>query len=355
MAKNDLNITRLLLLAAFMVGLVCYLIINPLLSYERKAGRVELELPSGELPKSFDRKLPMTYADLEINHEESGGINQGIEEAKKEAEKWKKAYEELEKQKRNSSQKLPPAPKYIPPKSRKIQPKKPSKTDKAIEEGAASGISFGIDKSIEPEKKKLTVSIRKPETKYLIQAGSVIPAVTLMGGSSDSLPGNIAARVMRGIYDSPSGDYLLIPQGAVFIGRYKGPVKMHQERIGVEFSEIKLSNGRSIDLSKAASGIGKQGISGLPGNTDHHVASNMFYILFGSFLNSSSNYIRDKDSDSLSEDVVNQTTADLSTEGASRVYDQYYQPPSIEIPIGSEIRIFVTKDLFFEEPYNANE
>ena len=59
--------------------------------------------------------------------------------------------------------------------------------------------------------------IADPASPYVLQAGSVIPAALVTGLRSD-LPGQITAQVTQHAYDSPTGHFLLIPQGARLIG-----------------------------------------------------------------------------------------------------------------------------------------
>jgi len=60
-------------------------------------------------------------------------------------------------------------------------------------------------------------SVKPPESPYLITAGSVIPAV-LIGGINSELPGPILAQVRENVFDSASGRWVLIPQGAKVVG-----------------------------------------------------------------------------------------------------------------------------------------
>ncbi len=56
-----------------------------------------------------------------------------------------------------------------------------------------------------------------PASSYIVQAGTVIPAALITGIQSD-LPGLITAQVTENVYDSPTGRFLLVPQGAKLIG-----------------------------------------------------------------------------------------------------------------------------------------
>jgi type IV secretion system protein TrbI len=64
---------------------------------------------------------------------------------------------------------------------------------------------------------------------YVVQAGTVIPAALITGIRSD-LPGQITAQVTEAVYGSPTGKYLLIPQGAKLIGQYDSSVAFGQSR-----------------------------------------------------------------------------------------------------------------------------
>jgi len=59
--------------------------------------------------------------------------------------------------------------------------------------------------------------LANPASRYVVQAGAVIPAALITGIRSD-LPGQVTAQVTENVYDSPTGRYLLIPQGAKLIG-----------------------------------------------------------------------------------------------------------------------------------------
>jgi type IV secretory pathway VirB10-like protein len=77
---------------------------------------------------------------------------------------------------------------------------------------------------------KRTVSgerLEGPASRYIVQAGSVIPAALLTGIRSD-LPGQVTGQVTENVFDSPTGRYLLIPQGSKLIGVYDSQVSFGQ-------------------------------------------------------------------------------------------------------------------------------
>ena len=80
---------------------------------------------------------------------------------------------------------------------------------------------------------------------YVVQAGTLIAGALLTGIRSD-LPGQITAQVTQNVYDSPSGRYLLIPQGAKLIGIYDSQVSFGQSRVLLAWTRLIMPNGHSI-------------------------------------------------------------------------------------------------------------
>ncbi|WP_234729418.1 TrbI/VirB10 family protein [Acidocella facilis] len=116
-----------------------------------------------------------------------------------------------------------------------------------------------------------TVSLDRlqgPASPYVLQAGSVIPAALITGLESD-LPGQITAQVTENVYDSPTGKYLLIPQGARLEGEYDSSVSFGQSRILLVWTRLIMPDGQSIVLQRQE-GADAQGYSGLEDGVDYH-------------------------------------------------------------------------------------
>ncbi|WP_234730022.1 TrbI/VirB10 family protein [Acidocella facilis] len=110
--------------------------------------------------------------------------------------------------------------------------------------------------------------LQAPASPYVLQAGSVIPAALITGLKSD-LPGTIFAQVKENVYDSPTGHYLLIPQGARLQGVYDSSVSFGQSRILLVWTRLIMPNGKSIVLQRQE-GSDPQGYSGLEDGVDYH-------------------------------------------------------------------------------------
>ncbi len=126
----------------------------------------------------------------------------------------------------------------------------------ALERGRIAPIkskSFKAQGDNSSNKSLLTTSLTKPGTKFMIQAGSMLSANLITGINSD-LPGYVVAKVNRDVFDSITGKYLLIPKGSKLIGKYSSSVKLLQKRVPVNWFNIKLPNGSSIDFKQGQPG-----------------------------------------------------------------------------------------------------
>ena len=109
--------------------------------------------------------------------------------------------------------------------------------------------------------------VEDPASPYQVMAGTLIPASLVTGINSD-LPGTIVAQVTQPVYDTATGQYVLIPQGSRLIGRYQSEVSFGQDRALVTWDRIIFPDGASIVIS--APGADAQGFAGLSDRTDHH-------------------------------------------------------------------------------------
>ncbi|AQS89053.1 conjugal transfer protein TrbI [Neoasaia chiangmaiensis NBRC 101099] len=104
--------------------------------------------------------------------------------------------------------------------------------------------------------------IMPPASPYILQAGTVIAGALNTKISSD-LPGQITGHVTQNVYDSPTGRYLLIPQGSTLFGAYNSSVSFGQQRTQIIWTRLIYPNGESLVLEKLPGGnaIGQSGLS----------------------------------------------------------------------------------------------
>ncbi|NTV99444.1 MAG: conjugal transfer protein TrbI, partial [Chlorobiaceae bacterium] len=82
------------------------------------------------------------------------------------------------------------------------------------------------------EKDYVSKSVQEGLSKFEVKAGSIIPVILVTSINSD-LPGNVVAMVSEDVYDTRTGDYLLIPKGTRVLGRYDSMVSYGQKRVQV--------------------------------------------------------------------------------------------------------------------------
>ncbi|WP_064607108.1 TrbI/VirB10 family protein [Streptobacillus moniliformis] len=118
---------------------------------------------------------------------------------------------------------------------------------------------------------------------YLVQQGSVIPAIFLTEVNTD-LPGSVLAQVRENVYDSRTGNYLLIPKGSKLYGRYESNVSKGQTRVFMVWDKLSLPNGKYIELSEFHAGD-NLGNSGVSDKTNNHTWSLIGNAVLSSVLN----------------------------------------------------------------------
>jgi type IV secretory pathway VirB10-like protein len=199
---------------------------------------------------------------------------------------------------------------------------------------------------------KRTVSpdrIEKPASRYVVQAGAVIPAALITGIRSD-LPGEITAQVTENVYDSPTGKYLLVPQGARMIGQYDSQISFGQSRVLLVWNRIIMPNGRSIVLERQ-SGADSQGYAGLEDGVDYHWGNLLQAAAISTLLGIGSELVLSGDNSLVralrtgSQDTINQS-------GQTLVRRQLNVQPTLTIRPGFPVRVIVNRDLVLA-PYKA--
>jgi type IV secretion system protein VirB10 len=103
---------------------------------------------------------------------------------------------------------------------------------------------------------------------WIVSAGSIIAASLITGLNSD-LPGEVSAQVTENVYDSPTGETLLIPQGSRLIGSNDNVVSFGQKRALVVWQRLILPDGASIQLDNWPA-ADKAGSTGLADRVDGH-------------------------------------------------------------------------------------
>lgn len=192
--------------------------------------------------------------------------------------------------------------------------------------------------------------LQAPPSPFVLQAGSVIEAALITGLRSD-LPGQITAQVTANVYDSPTGQFLLIPQGARLLGEYDSRVASGQRRLLLAWTRLIMPDGRSIVLEREP-GTDQAGYAGLEDGVDNHWDRLFFAAGFATILNIGLES-REDDSDEIAEAIREGTQDTIGRAGEAIVQRQLGIPPTLTIRPGFPVRVMVTRDLILE-PQGGN-
>ena len=185
--------------------------------------------------------------------------------------------------------------------------------------------------------------LEMPRSAYQLMAGSIIPASLITGVNSD-LPGTVIAQVTQNVFDTVSGNHLLVPQGARLIGRYDSGVTFGQERALLVWDRLILPNGRSVSLN-ALPGADAMGRAGLKDRTDHHWGRVTTAAVLATFLGIGSELASDDDADDVARAIRDAFQDTAGRAGDAIVQRQLGIQPTIRIRPGARVQIMVTQDL----------
>ena len=193
--------------------------------------------------------------------------------------------------------------------------------------------------------------VEPPASPYVLQAGAVIPATMLTGLRSD-LPGQVTAQVTEDVYDSPTGRFLLIPQGARLLGQYDAQIAFGQTRALLVWTRLIMPNGRSIILERQP-GADAAGYAGLEDEVDNHWGMLFKAAILSTVLSVGSEAgMSGNGNGSLAEAIQQGMSQSINQTGQQVVSRSLSIQPTITIRPGFPVRVMVTHDLVLE-PYRA--
>lgn len=136
-----------------------------------------------------------------------------------------------------------------------------------------SAIRFTLSAETAGQEEEATKKAERMEKMHsdsdtVLLAGTVIPAVLQTGINSD-LKGQVVAQVREDVFDSVTGEAVLIPRGCRLLGKYDGEIEGGQSRLHVVWNRLIFPDGLSLDLGEMAS-ISGAGYAGLKDRVDKH-------------------------------------------------------------------------------------
>ncbi len=167
------------------------------------------------------------------------------------------------------------------------------------------------------------------------------------------MPGNIIARVRRDVYDTATGNYLLIPQGTTLIDNYDSQVAYGQSRVLIVWSRLLFPNASSFDL-RGMPGADLAGMVGLQDQVDNHYfrlfSSALMFSVFGaagqlSQPQSSNNQLS---SQQIIDGVIGQQMGQTATQLVAKNMNIQ---PTLKIRPGTDFNMLLTRDMVLPSPY----
>ena len=192
--------------------------------------------------------------------------------------------------------------------------------------------------------------VQPPASRYVLEAGSVIPAALITGLRSD-LPGEVTAQVTEDVYDSPTGTILLIPQGSRLLGRYSARVSFGQTRAFLVWTRLILPNGNSIVLGREPA-TDPEGYAGLEDEVDNHWGEIFKAAVLSTILSVGTEAGTSNGENNLAQAIRTGASQSIDQAGERIVNRSLNVQPTITIRPGFPVRVLVTRDLVLE-PYNG--
>lgn len=190
-------------------------------------------------------------------------------------------------------------------------------------------------------------AVRLGNLEYKVLQGKMIEAVLEPRATSD-LPGMVCATVQKDVYGS-SGRVKLIPWGSRVCGVYSAELKKGQGRLFTVWNTLRRPDGVEVALDSI--GSDQLGTAGMGGYVNTHFAQifgiSALLSIIGAGAGNGGGYAYPN-----SQEYYRQSVQQAASQTASKVLEPYINiMPTIEVPAGSRIRIYVNRDLDFTGAY----
>lgn len=186
---------------------------------------------------------------------------------------------------------------------------------------------------------------------YVLRTGSVLQATLLTGINSDLGNTDVVAQISSNVYDSESGDYLLIPQGSRLIGK-AGSVC--GTGVGVTFSRLVFPDGSGIDLPDVGA-IDGTGIPGLRDQYSSHESTFLRGALFSALLGYAADKVSDDSGSTTSSgwggttttynDALSSAVDKITDRWIDRADSQASRAATVTIRPGTQFAVYINADL----------
>ncbi|MDT7858418.1 TrbI/VirB10 family protein [Rubrivirga sp. S365] len=200
------------------------------------------------------------------------------------------------------------------------------------------------------------VRVQSPETPFVLQAGTVIPAALVTGLDSE-LPGAVTGQVTRDVYDSRAQRHVLVPKGSRLIGEYDDQIAYGQNRALVAWTRLVFPDGRSVALP-GLDAKDLRGYSGLRGRVDRHFMQTFGSAVLLATVGAGAQLALPDGggndfAQSPQEVIAGQIALELSRVASKVVERGLDVQPTLRIAPGHRFTVFLARDLAFAGPYKT--
>jgi type IV secretion system protein VirB10 len=193
--------------------------------------------------------------------------------------------------------------------------------------------------------------LEEPRSPYELMAGTVIAAALVTGINSD-LPGQTIATVTQNVYDTVTGNFLLVPQGSRILGQYDAQVAYGQRRVLLVWTRLIMPDGSSITLDRLQ-GADTAGYAGLEDQVDSHWGRIFAGAALSTLLGVNSQLVNNDqavNSGSVTIAIRQSSQDSLNQVGQQITRKNLNIQPTLTVRPGFPLRIIVNKDLILR-PY----
>ena len=194
---------------------------------------------------------------------------------------------------------------------------------------------------------RTVVASQLPYPSRTVVQGTLLHGV-LETAIDSSLPGAIRASVSEDVW-SYDGLYVLIPKGSRLIGSYRSDLDLAQERALIVWERAITPDGASMALGSF--GSDRLGRSGLTGFVDTHFLERFGSAALISIIGAVPGIaVAESDVSRSTGDAATQVGEDFRSATSSVIQDYLRIQPTLYVDQGSEITVFVGRDLvIFDE------
>lgn len=187
----------------------------------------------------------------------------------------------------------------------------------------------------------------QPISQFEIKAGTVIPSV-MLGGINSDLPGQIMAQVSHNIYDSATGQYLLVPQGSKLVGNYDHQVASGQHRVLIVWQRLIYPDASAVNLENMQ-GADQGGYAGFKDRLNTHFWPTFRNALMLSAITAGVQLSQPKAQNgstySSQQMIAGSMGMQMNNLGMLSISKNMNQAPTIEIRPGYVFNVLINKDM----------